>query len=66
MLLIILSLLIGVEGVPDKRECLGDLFWNQDIKSCDLPENVDCKISALGGLKTQHPIRRKNLSLMVF
>ncbi|XP_037775740.1 uncharacterized protein LOC119572876 [Penaeus monodon] len=29
-------------GVPEKTECPSGLLWNQTIKSCDLPQNVQC------------------------
>ncbi|XP_042889196.1 balbiani ring protein 3-like isoform X1 [Penaeus japonicus] len=28
--------------VPEKKECPSGLLWNQEKKSCDLPENVQC------------------------
>ena len=30
----------GDEGVPNKQDCPNGLYWNQDKKSCDLPEYV--------------------------
>lgn len=33
------------EGRPRIFTCPGDFFWNDKIKSCDNPENVNCVIS---------------------
>ncbi|XP_063861437.1 mucin-2-like [Scylla paramamosain] len=37
------------EGVPVKLDCPEGLYWNQDKKSCDLPQFVNCTM----------PIRRR-------
>merc|ERR1719369_274124 len=31
------------KGTPIKHECLGGLVYNDDIKTCDNPANVDCE-----------------------
>ncbi|XP_063611351.1 uncharacterized protein LOC134785035 [Penaeus indicus] len=31
-----------IDNVPVKKECPSGLLWNQEKKSCDYPENVDC------------------------
>ncbi|KAG0700415.1 hypothetical protein GWK47_025586 [Chionoecetes opilio] len=30
------------DGTPVMMDCPGGLYWNQDMKSCDLPELVNC------------------------
>ncbi|KAG0700419.1 Peritrophin-1 [Chionoecetes opilio] len=37
------------DGTPVMLDCPGGLYWNQDMKSCDLPELVNCTM----------PVRRR-------
>ena len=51
----------GEEGVPNKRECKNGLFWNQEKKSCDFPENVHCQIISKRGLIPPKPIEGERM-----